>query len=164
MWNEEMIVAVKRNLCNCVKKPEKNSGLQQGLNPWPHDTSAISFSGFLMQLYKLRFIAAIISSFYFISAVHIWFISYIINNMQMYHSDVDVNQSALHESAQYQNNNCHRSFLFCDELILYIWQESQDCLHVDFECFKLALCPTLKQKFKNFWSFFTPPSDKHDEN
>ena len=35
--NEEMIVAVKRNLCNCVKKPGKNSGLQQGLNPWPCD-------------------------------------------------------------------------------------------------------------------------------
>ena len=26
-----------RNLCNCVKKPEKNSGLQRGLNPWPRD-------------------------------------------------------------------------------------------------------------------------------
>ena len=25
------------NLCNCVKKPEKNSGLPRGLNPWPHD-------------------------------------------------------------------------------------------------------------------------------
>ena len=25
------------NLCNCVKKPEKNSGLQRGLNPWPRD-------------------------------------------------------------------------------------------------------------------------------
>ena len=25
--------AVKRNLSNCVKKPEKNSGLQRGLNP-----------------------------------------------------------------------------------------------------------------------------------
>ena len=25
----------ERNLCNCVKKPEKNSGLQRGLNPWP---------------------------------------------------------------------------------------------------------------------------------
>ena len=24
-----------RNFCNCVKKPEKNSGLQRGLNPWP---------------------------------------------------------------------------------------------------------------------------------
>ena len=23
----------ERNLCNCVQKPEKNSGLQQGLNP-----------------------------------------------------------------------------------------------------------------------------------
>ena len=29
-----------RNLCNCVKKPEKNSGLQRGLNPWPRDTGA----------------------------------------------------------------------------------------------------------------------------
>ena len=25
------------NVCNCLKKPEKNSGLQWGLNPWPHD-------------------------------------------------------------------------------------------------------------------------------
>ena len=39
---------------SCVKKPEKNSGLQRGLNPWPRDHS----------------------SFDFISAVHIWFISY----------------------------------------------------------------------------------------
>ena len=23
----------ERNLCNCVKKPEKNSGLQRGLKP-----------------------------------------------------------------------------------------------------------------------------------
>ena len=23
------------NLCNCLKKSEKNLGLQQGLNPWP---------------------------------------------------------------------------------------------------------------------------------
>ena len=35
------------NLCNCVKKPEKNSGLQRGLNPWPRDTGAI--------LYQLRY-------------------------------------------------------------------------------------------------------------
>ena len=27
----------ERNLCNCVKKPEKNSGFQRGLNPWPRD-------------------------------------------------------------------------------------------------------------------------------
>ena len=27
----------ERNLCNCVKKPEKNSGLQRGLNPWPRN-------------------------------------------------------------------------------------------------------------------------------
>ena len=36
-WNQEMIVAVKLNLCNCVKKLEKNAELQWGLNPWPHD-------------------------------------------------------------------------------------------------------------------------------
>ena len=29
-----------RNFCNCVKKPEKNSGLQRGLNPWLRDTGA----------------------------------------------------------------------------------------------------------------------------
>ena len=27
----------ERSLCNCIRKPEKNSGLQQGLNPWPRD-------------------------------------------------------------------------------------------------------------------------------
>ena len=27
----------ERNLCNCVKKPAKNSGLQRVLNPWPRD-------------------------------------------------------------------------------------------------------------------------------
>ena len=32
-----------RNLCNCVKKPEKNSGLQRGLNPWPRDTDAMLY-------------------------------------------------------------------------------------------------------------------------
>ena len=30
-----MIVAVKRHLCNCVKKPEKNSGLQPGFISFP---------------------------------------------------------------------------------------------------------------------------------
>ena len=27
----------ERNLCNCIKKPEKNLGLQRGLNLWPHN-------------------------------------------------------------------------------------------------------------------------------
>ena len=33
----------ERSLCNCVKKPEKNSGLQQGLNPWPCETGAMLY-------------------------------------------------------------------------------------------------------------------------
>ena len=33
----------ERNLCNCVKKPEKHPGLQRGLNPWPRDTSAMLY-------------------------------------------------------------------------------------------------------------------------
>ena len=37
------------------------------------------------------------------------------------------------------------------------------CLYEDFECFKLALWPTLRQKFMHFWSFLTRPGDKHDE-
>ena len=50
-------------------------------------------------------------------------------------------------------------------LILYISQGSQDdCLYVDFEYFILALWPTLRQKFMNFWSFLTRPGDNHDEN
>ena len=27
----------ERNLCNCVEKPKKNSGIQRGLNPWLRD-------------------------------------------------------------------------------------------------------------------------------
>ena len=33
----------ERNLCNFVKKPEKNSGLQRGLNPWPRNTGAMLY-------------------------------------------------------------------------------------------------------------------------
>jgi len=62
-----------------------------------------------------------------------------------------VNQSVPHESARYQNDNCRRSIPFPDVRILYISQESQDHgLHVEFECFKLTLWPTLTQKFMNF--------------
>ena len=36
-----LILAVMNAIiCNYVKKPEKNSGLQRGLNPWPRDTGA----------------------------------------------------------------------------------------------------------------------------
>ena len=49
------------------------------------------------------------------------------------------------------NDNCRRSFLFRDVLILYISQESQDdCLYFDFALFKLALWPTLRRNFMNF--------------
>ena len=43
-WNEEMI----------VKKPEKNSGLQRGLNLWPRDTGRV--------LYQLSYEATDIGS------------------------------------------------------------------------------------------------------
>ena len=45
------------------------------------------FSGFFTQLLKLRFTATIIPSFHFISAVHIWFISYIINT-HFFHGNI----------------------------------------------------------------------------
>ena len=37
MWNQMKNDprSYDRNFYNCVKKPEKNSGLQRGLNPWP---------------------------------------------------------------------------------------------------------------------------------
>ena len=37
------------------------------------------------------------------------------------------------------------------------------CLHVDFECVKLALWLTWRQNFMNSWSFLTHPGDKHDK-
>ena len=44
----------KRNLCNCVKKPEKNSGRQRGLNLWPRNTGEM--------LYQLSYEATDIGS------------------------------------------------------------------------------------------------------
>ena len=40
---------------------------------------------------------------------------------------------------------------------------SHNSLHVDFACFKLALWPTLRLMFMNFWSFLISPGDKHNE-
>ena len=68
-----------RNFYNCVKKPEKNSGLQRGLNPWPRDTGAT--------LYQLSYEATDVGSRSILGAyVHMnmcictmciwWFISY----------------------------------------------------------------------------------------
>ena len=37
------------------------------------------------------------------------------------------------------------------------------CLHVDFECFKLAPWPALIQNFMNFWSFLTCPVSNSDD-
>ena len=38
-WNEmkKWSSQLTQFLCNCVEKPEKNSGLQRGFNPWPRD-------------------------------------------------------------------------------------------------------------------------------
>ena len=43
-----------RNFYNCVKKPEKNSALQRGLNPWPRDTG--------VTLYQLSYEATDVGS------------------------------------------------------------------------------------------------------
>ena len=92
------------------------------------------------------------------------------------------NYSSPYESARHQNYNCRRSIVavpksrsaeraLCPELlvlwlILSVFQRTISCLHVDFECFKLALMTNfcnLRQAFMNFWSFLTRPGDKHDE-
>ena len=65
---------IERNLCNCVKKPEKISGLQRGLNPFPRDTGAM--------LYQLSYQAS--------DFVHIRFISYIINT-HLFHGNIWTN-------------------------------------------------------------------------
>ena len=136
----------ERNLRNCVKKPEKNPGLQRGLNPWLAITEAMPyplsyeatdvgsrsivgsyvpvkeiwpapnvsgfiaqlvehrtgnhevrgsnpievldfFSGFFTQLHKLRSLRRSLLHFHFISAVPIWFISYIINT-HFFHGNI----------------------------------------------------------------------------
>ena len=53
----------------------------------------------------------------------------------------------------------HSALWFCS------FHRRISCLIVAFECFKLALWPTLRQKFMNFWKSFTRPGDiiKYDE-
>ena len=109
-----------------MKKPEKNSGIQRGLNPWPRDTGGM--------LYQLSYEATDIGSrsiiivgsyvlvkemsvddiwnksymncgnemkmkkwlfHHFISAVHTWFISYIINMFGFVGSDHKVQQNCI---------------------------------------------------------------------
>ena len=41
LWKWRNDCRSERNLCNCVKKPEKNSGLQRDLNPWHRDAGAM---------------------------------------------------------------------------------------------------------------------------
>ena len=48
----------ERNLCNCVKKPEKNSGLQRGLNPWPRDSRCDALPTELWTAYWLLYAIA----------------------------------------------------------------------------------------------------------
>ena len=44
LWKWRNARRSERNLCNCVKKPEKKiSGLQRGLNPWPRDTGGMLY-------------------------------------------------------------------------------------------------------------------------
>ena len=76
--------------------------------------------------------------------------------MQMCHSDVDTFRKSVGSARSwYQNINCRISFPFRNVLILYISQESQDhSVHVDFESFKLALWPTLRQKLWTFEAFW----------
>ena len=57
----------------------------------------------------------------------------------------------------------------CAQELLMLWfcsfHRTRSCLHVDFECYKLALWQTLRQsKFMNFWSFLTRSGNKHDED
>ena len=86
------------------------------------------------------------------------------------------NQSALHESARYQNDCRRRSIIpvprsrsgwTCIVSRASLWfctfYRNTSCLHVDFKCFKLALWPTLRLTFMHFWSFLTRSGDKHDE-
>ena len=82
--------------------------------------------------------------------------------MQMCHSDVDAICKSIVPIPRLRS----AEDALCPELLL-LWfctfHGMISCLHVDFECFKLALWPTLRQKFMNFWSFLTRPGDKHDE-
>ena len=73
-WKWRNDLRIERNLCNCVKKPEKISGLQRGLNPFPRDTGAM--------LYQLSYQATDVG--------HIWFISYIINT-HLFHGNIWTN-------------------------------------------------------------------------
>ena len=53
-WRWRNDLRSERNLCNCVNKPKKKSGLQRGLNPWRRD--------YRRMLYKLSYEATDVGS------------------------------------------------------------------------------------------------------
>ena len=66
---------------------------------------------------------------------------------KMSHSDVDTFRVSVGSTRKRPISK--RSFPFRNVLILYISQESQDdCLHVDFEYFKLGRWPTLTDAYE----------------
>ena len=69
-WRCTTFKTIPSNLCNCVKKPEKNSGLHCD-DHW----------------LSLRSLRRSFLHFNFISAVHIWFISYVINT-HFFHGNI----------------------------------------------------------------------------
>ena len=85
--------------------------------------------------------------------------------MQMCHSGVDIFAISL---LRISNINCRISIVpvprsrsgerpLCRELLMLIWfctfHRTISCLHVDFECFKLAPWPTLNRIFWTFEAF-----------
>ena len=98
--------------------------------------------------------------------------------MHMCHSDVEAlrNYSACTKVPNIKTtiNYCCRLIVpkqsaehaLCPELSM-LWfctfHRTISCLHVDFECYNLALWPTLRQTFMNFWRILTCPGEKHDE-
>ena len=90
--------------------------------------------------------------------------------MQMCHSGVDIfiisqlNTKAPDTTVVDRSRRAEHAL--CPELLM-LWcctfHRMISCLHVDFECFKLALWPTLRQKLMNFRSIFTRPGDNDEK-
>ena len=88
--------------------------------------------------------------------------------MQICHWDVDTFRKSVVSTRKRpisKRHYCRRLFPFRDRdvLILYISEESQDCLHVDFECFQISTMAIFEREVYELLNVLTRPGDKHDE-
>ena len=154
----------ERNLCNCVKKPEKEKlGLQRGLNPWPRDTGAM--------LYQLSYEAtdvgsrSIVGSYVPVkemSVNDIWNKSYMksvfrVSRARYEHKGCWENSRQLHNCPEFSQRRTYQATIFNPIRNKIIILDSKIVLFLRAYAIGLAFnCTLISRKKMSFYLFGFP--------